>query len=77
MNAPQEYFISWLIVYLRNMDVEERQELIFVDLDYKLDNAIRENKMILILWIGLIWNMSELKINPIKSFKIIFTGSKR
>jgi hypothetical protein len=46
-------------------------------LDYKLDNAIRENKMILILWIGLIWNMSELKINPIKSFKIIFTGSKR
>jgi hypothetical protein len=31
------------------MDVEEHQELIFVDLDYKLDNAIRENKMILIL----------------------------
>jgi len=27
------------------MDVEEHQELIFVDLDYKLDNAIKTKRI--------------------------------
>jgi hypothetical protein len=42
-DVPREDYANWLVEYLKNMDVEEHRQPIFVDLDCRSNNAEQEN----------------------------------